>query len=228
MILPRSLPQGRCRPVQLPVHFSRPALWRVLVVLMVAGCSHAPEVPAPPRPSPTVSSVLGVAVIEPVSDVADLTQAVRHVVAPDGTLAAASPSLPGTAAEPAALPPDGRDAPAQRGLAQGAQSAPVTAEPPVEQLTPHAPPVHATIAPAEDGVAGAGDEDGAPVLVVDGDAALEPALEPGTALQDEILAAWERYCVTTDLTPEEWGIIDRTAMPSVLQDRWAAQCRPEK
>ena len=83
-------PAARTRvPFLLPV---RPLGWTVSAVLLVAaGCARTPIQP-PPNPVPhSEPSVLGVAVLEPVSDVADLTEAVRHVMGPSGLLFVPSP-----------------------------------------------------------------------------------------------------------------------------------------
>lgn len=238
-------PAARTRvPFLLPV---RPLGWTVSAVLLVAAsCARTPIQPPPPDPVPhSEPSVLGVAVLEPVSDVADLTEAVRHVMGPSGLLfvpspgsaASSMPPSPETVSGTGAMtvsehvgvteppihvdPPDTLDmsAPDDPLLPPAAPAAEATASPepvPSNASVPAAPP--------ETGQA-VGFETGLPLQ----DGAVQAGeLEPGTAPQDAILAAWEHYCVSTDLTPEQWGIIDRTSMPESMEAQWATRCRPEK
>ena len=257
----------RFRPPTLFVPPARPCLarawraprWAALGVLLTAGCAQAPviEQPLPPPLPEPAPSVLGVAVVEPASDVADLTEAVRHVVGPAGVIGVATarqvPSRPAanmleevstsvartpTVAESAEPPVarsgsvgDGNPPPGARSVPGSEMPRGPSAEDPAaldspsagaEPLTPVGAP-NGSATPTADS-----DTEASPRNPAAGHAEPEPVLEPGTAPQDAILAAWELYCVTTDLTPEQWGIIDRTAMPAALEGQWAARCRPEK
>ncbi len=166
-------------------------LFAVLGVLLSGGCAPAPVRPPVIEIAPPDAPALGVALVEPASDVADLTAAVRHVLYRAEDRAA----LGSAAIEPV------DDA--------GDESAEDPGD--VDAAAPDAP---ATVgaARADNAVAGAERLSG---------------LLPGRARHDAIRAAWSRYCVSADLTPAQWGLIARTAMPAVLAAQWADRCRPE-
>ena len=245
------------------VPFFRPArpLGRTLsaVLLVSAGCARVPIQP-PPLPAPVPPSeprVLSVAVLEPVSDVADLTEAVRHVVSPSGLLSVPSPTSAATSMPPSPAAVSG--AGAVTVLEPVGSTGPLTAvdppdtlemSAPDDALTPPAAPAPDDGTPAQTGPAADATASPEPVppnasvpatppetgeaaglessLPVQDGPVQAGELEPGTAPRDTILAAWEHYCVSTDLTPEQWGIIDRTSMPESMQTQWATRCRPEK
>ncbi len=166
-------------------------LFAVLGVLLSGGCAPAPVRPPVIEIAPPGAPVLGVALVEPASDVADLTAAVRHVLyrAEDRAALGSGAIAPAEGAS---------DDPAEDNGGAGAAAA-------------HAPATEGA-APADNAVAGA---------------ERPPGLLPGRARHDAIRAAWSRYCISTDLTPAQWGLIARTAMPAVLAAQWADRCRPE-
>ena len=209
----------------------------VLAVCALAACAPARVLPPTPAPSPTRAGapVLGVAAIEPTSDVADLTEAMRHVIHPSGDIGvdtvtlSTPPSLP----DAPTVPTGAAAGPVEGGAEARIERAPATPvalagsgeeDVSVEDVPFQDPPVAPSAADEEDSD---GSSDGAQGAV------RTPGVEsvglaPGAATQDAILSAWERYCASADLTPEQWGIIDRTAMPPSLVARWAERCRPEK
>lgn len=217
-----------------------PPCARVLAVLAcsaLAACAPAPVLaPAPaPPPAPPGAPVLGVAVIEPTSDVADLTEAMRHVIHPSADVGVGAVTF----SPPPSLPdsPTAPTRPAEARVEDGAEPqlerAPAT---PVALAEPGEADVAVADVPVQD-------PPGAPPEVAEGEPdrpvedeqgeARAPGIDavgpvPGEASQTAILAAWERYCTSADLSPEQWGIIDRTAMPASLAAQWAARCRPEK
>lgn len=245
-----------CRPLRPAL--SRTALWSLAGAFLAAGCSRTPvtDLPPPvPAPGATEPPLLGVALLEPASDVADLTEAVRHVVGPRGVVGVeapiGAPAVPAAAAATTtegvahaaesgeALPPggtgangaadtDARPAAGDDSPASDPDAAPPPGDADPDAATPArasggegAPPASADVVSGHGPVARPAEGDTPPAEAGAG-------LTPGTATQDAILAAWERYCVTADLTPEEWGIIDRSAMPAALEAQWAERCRPEK
>lgn len=169
-----------------------------LTMLVLGGCARTPtqDPPVVPVPRSPDLPVLGVAIVEPASDVADLSAAVRHVLRADGSRLYALPATDAACA-------DGEN---DSGIAP--------ADPGDEAAAPDAQAPNT--APAVEPVADPADEAAAPALT----------LVPGSAPRDEIAAAWSQYCVTTDLTPAQWGIIDRTSMPAALAARWVERCRP--
>ena len=209
----------------------------ILTVCALAACAPARVLPPTPAPSPARAGgpVLGVAAIEPTSDVADLTEAMRHVIHPSGDIGvdtvtlSTPPSLP----DAPTVPTGAAAGPVQDAAAAHIERAPTTpvalaasdeGDFSVEDAPVQDPPVAPSVAAEGDSD---GSSDGAP------DALRTPGVDsvglvPGAASQDAILGAWERYCVSADLTPEQWGIIDRTAMPASLVAQWAQRCRPEK
>ena len=169
-----------------------------LTVLVLGGCARTPtqDPPAVPVPRSPDLPVLGVAIVEPASDVADLSAAVRHVLRADGSRIEASPATEAACADgendAAIVPADPGDGAAAPD-AQGPNTAP--------SVAPAADPAGEAMAPAAGFV-------------------------PGSAPRDAIAAAWSQYCVSTDLTPTQWGIIGRTSMPAALAARWVERCRP--
>lgn len=220
--------------------FGAPPRSRALAILAAAaftGCAPAPVLPPDPAPPPARAGApaLGVAVIEPTSDVADLTEAMRHVIHPDAEIEvgavtfASPPFLPDSPSEPTGA----AEGTVEDGAVLHLERAPATpvaaAEPDEEDVAVadvpvQDPPVTSSEAPDT--------ESDRPVEGAPG-AARSPGVDPvglapGEASQAAIVAAWERYCVSADLSPEQWGLIDRTAMPASLAAQWAERCRPEK
>lgn len=154
-----------------------------LTVLVLGGCARTPtqDAPAGSVAPPPDLPVLGVAIVEPVSDVADLSAAVRHVLRVNGSRLEALPATEAACA-------DGEN--------------------------------DAGIAPADPDVKNAAPDAQAP------NTAPAARLVPGSAPRDAIAAAWSQYCMSTDLTPAQWGIIGRTSMPAALAARWVERCRP--
>ena len=207
--------------------------------VVLAGCAGPASQPPPPVvvvPSQPGGPVVGVAVIEPQSDVADLTEAMRHVLHPSGDIGSASVALiagpPGSSAGPGAVRTDGSAQPV-------ALSRPVRAATPGAAVAPD--PVEAAPAVSGRGTgspreAAAGNPDTvavqenvtSPQAAGAADVAAPDVQQPGRAARDAILAAWERYCVSSELSPEQWSLIDRTAMPASLEAQWAERCRPRK
>ena len=217
---------------------------RVAVVSVVlAGCAAPAPQPPPPVvvvPSQPSGPVVGVAVIEPQSDVADLTEAMRHVLHPSGDIGSASVAPAtliagplGSNAGPGDVRTDG-SAPQPAALSRpvraptpGAAVAPdpVEAAPAVSGRDTGSPREHPVGAP--DTVAVKGNVT-SPRAAGAADVDPPDVRQPGRAARDAILAAWERYCVSSELSPEQWSLIDRTAMPASLEAQWAERCRPRK
>ena len=221
----------------------------VLAPLLLAACAQTPPPPpdpvmarAPAQPGP----VIGVAVIEPRSDVADLTEAMRHVLHPTGNIGTAvvmpavigqdfGPASASDSGAGAALAPRAPDSPAEiedtasQPDARADQAGSV--EPPDE---PRDTPALSVDTPTDATGSGTVEPPGAPGAPIgdaaadDGDHSGPEVLTPGQATQDAIVEAWERYCASDDLSAEQWGIIDRTSMPASLEAEWADRCRPEK
>ena len=209
----------------------------VLAVCALAACAPARVLPPTPAPSPerTGAPVLGVAAIEPTSDVADLTEAMRHVIHPSGDIGVDTVTL--------SLPPSRPHAPTgPTGTAEGSVEDGAAAQIEPAPTTPVAlaasdegdfsvedvPVQDPAVAPSATAEGGSGDSVDATPGAAHAPGIDSVGLAPGTASQEAILSAWERYCASADLTPEQWGIIDRTAMPPSLVARWAERCRPEK
>ena len=204
---------------------------RVAVASVVlAGCAAPASQPPPPVvvvPSQPNGPVVGVAVIEPQSDVADLTEAMRHVLHPSGDIGSASvaPAGPGgvraagPAPQPAAPGPLGAPAPRAVVAPDSVKAAPGVSGRDTGSAHPY------PAAPDAVAVRGNGTS---PQAADAGEVGSPAVLQPARAARDAIIAAWEHYCVSSELSPEQWSIIDRTAMPAALEAEWAVRCRPRK
>ena len=211
--------------------------------VVLAGCAARAPLPPPPVmvvPSQPDGPVVGVAVIEPQSDVADLTEAMRHVLHPRGDIGSASVTPTVLIAGPFGSNAGPGDARTGGSAPQpAALSRPASAPTPGAVLAPD--PVEAALAvsgrdtespreqpAAAPDTAAVREDVTSPQAAAAVDVDPPDVLQPGRAAQHAILAAWERYCVSSELSPEQWSIIDRTSMPASLEAEWAERCRPEK